>query len=888
MIGAIIFGAVVIIAVAFLYISNIKQAYISEAFQNAIRELDDEIKTQESVLGTALFPIKKDPLILRYVKTNNKEGLKKHIKNMELDKDNFLRGIMFHFHSKTLKSIYRSWTTKSGDELDTRYDLALTKRYQKNTSGIELGQEGIFVRSVEPLFEDKKYIGSVEAIANFDKISKNLLSTKGMALSAVYYKKEDVLNAHPKYYFAPNINKNIQNFIKQRIDFTKLSDEPLSFPGFFFASKPIHGSDAKKIGYFILAKDASLPHQNIATMQKHVFISILFILVLSGISIALLFYYLSRTIAYPLTKLTKEIEKIAKEVEQNKQLSTIDFYNTRKDEIGMIVFVINLLFKKTSQLIQETHKYAKRADEYMKTVNESNIVSKLDTDGIFTYANEEFLKLTGFELDEIIGMHNTNFYHPLTPKETLRQIWRTIEAKDIYKGVIRSLTKNGKNIYLQATIVPIINEENKIAEYLMIHNDITEVMNKEEEIRSSYLVDYLTKLGNRFKLIRNLKDSDNPILAIFDIKHFRTINDYYGFEMGDRIMRKISEQIFECFSLPQYEAYRLQGDSFGVLASEYDITYEDFVEKIKTFLNTFLSKSLTIDNISIDLDMTAGIAVGKKDLFNRTELAHKKAKKQNKRLIEYSPSIKLGDDYKRNVFWTARIKQAKEEDRIEPFFQPIINNKTKYSNNFECLMRLIDKDEEPISASLFLDEAKKSRLYEDLTKIMLKKSFELFSTRTDDAFSINICVEDIMSKDIIAYIINLEKQYNLLQKVIFEIVESDSIENFDAMSNFIKEVRRFGAKIAIDNFGTGYSNFDYLIKIRPDFIKIDGSMIKNINIDKNSYNIVNAIVQFAKQNNIETVAEFVHSEEIYEIVRDLGIDYSQGYFFGVPNRLMAS
>ncbi len=154
-----------------------------------------------------------------------------------------------------------------------------------------------------------------------------------------------------------------------------------------------------------------------------------------------------------------------------------------------------------------------------------------------------------------------------------------------------------------------------------------------------------------------------------------------------------------------------------------------------------------------------------------------------------------------------------------------------------------------------------------------KKEFE---------FSVNLTIDDILNIEIQDYIFELLNKYGIGERVVFEIVESESIENFNQVVSFIRNVKEFGCKIAIDDFGTGYSNFEYLMKLEADYIKIDGSMIKNIDTDNNAKMVVETIVNFAKKMNMKTIAEFVENEEILKIVNELGIDYSQGYYFSAP------
>ena len=152
----------------------------------------------------------------------------------------------------------------------------------------------------------------------------------------------------------------------------------------------------------------------------------------------------------------------------------------------------------------------------------------------------------------------------------------------------------------------------------------------------------------------------------------------------------------------------------------------------------------------------------------------------------------------------------------------------------------------------------------------------------DYEFSINLSFDDIVNHDIYNFILEIMQNSNMGGRVTFELLESEKVDDFEKIIQFFAEIRRYGCKIAIDDFGSGFSNFSYLTKINPDFIKIDGSLIKNIDIDKNSYIVVETIVEFAKKMGIKTVAEYVHSSTVLSIVKKIGIDYSQGYFVDKP------
>jgi EAL domain-containing protein (putative c-di-GMP-specific phosphodiesterase class I) len=146
-----------------------------------------------------------------------------------------------------------------------------------------------------------------------------------------------------------------------------------------------------------------------------------------------------------------------------------------------------------------------------------------------------------------------------------------------------------------------------------------------------------------------------------------------------------------------------------------------------------------------------------------------------------------------------------------------------------------------------------------------------------------------MSSEIFNFIIQkLKNNPSIAQRVTFEILESEAINDFKKISRFINEVSRYGAKIAIDDFGSGYSNFSYLIQINADYIKIDGSLIENIDVEEASFIIVETIVQFAKRLGIKTIAEYVHSSVVMDKVKELGIDYSQGFYIDEPSLQLES
>jgi len=177
---------------------------------------------------------------------------------------------------------------------------------------------------------------------------------------------------------------------------------------------------------------------------------------------------------------------------------------------------------------------------------------------------------------------------------------------------------------------------------------------------------------------------------------------------------------------------------------------------------------------------------------------------------------------------------------------------------------------------------KKTSVYQELTKIVALKAFNKFQNSKYE-FSINISIEDIMVYDIASWIFDLAKEKKVNDRLVLEIVESEGIESFSEMQKFIEAAQKNSMKIAIDDFGTGYSNFEYLIKLNPDYLKIDGSLMKEIDKDDKLYGVVETIVSFANKNHIQVIGEYISTAEIYEKTKELGIEYSQGYYLGHPS-----
>ena len=401
-------------------------------------------------------------------------------------------------------------------------------------------------------------------------------------------------------------------------------------------------------------------------------------------------------------------------------------------------------------------------------------------------------------------------------------------------------------------------------------------------IKKLLYIDNLTKLPNRTKLIKDIQDEVGiSALAIIDINSFKDINEFFGLTIGDNILKSIVGLIDELikFIKDKVQLYKFSADVY-CLANK-GLNNKDFEEIVLYALGAIDTKIFEEDGHDIIVRATAGITFSnKKNKLITADIALKEAKKHNNDYLVFYDELDNLTKYQDNMLWTKKLKYALNTDNIIVYYQPLVNNETLKVDKYECLVRMID-DGKVISPYFFLDISKKANQYRNITKIVIEKAFIQFDKLKFD-FSINISYEDIEDKYFLYYIKSLLKKYDVATRVVWEILEDESVKDYTILLNFIKEVKALGCKIAIDDFGSGYSNFEHLLKMDVDYLKIDASLIKYVAEDENSYKIVKTIVDFAKSLNLKTIAEYVENEKIFNITKELGANYSQGYYFSKP------
>ena len=568
-------------------------------------------------------------------------------------------------------------------------------------------------------------------------------------------------------------------------------------------------------------------------------------------------------------------------------------------EISQATKHLRVLFVEDDEVVrQSTHKVLK------------NLFSKIDIaidgmDGLEQFNSNKYdLIITDLEMPRLDGV------------EMIKSIKK--DQPDIYIIILSAMNnshylidtiKIGIDRYLFKPLVldqlleslkGIIQKEN-VKDKLLNYNTNLELAIKQrtQELEDQMNTDDLTSLSTLSALMSKLDKIDNfksPVVLLVNIDSFRTLNQLYGFQIGNEILIEFANTLKQYNKNKNYEIFRINADEFVLLdTAEYlDI---DKYEKDLNELFVLVDKSeFKIDTIeeTIEVEITVGISFSSTTPLKKANMALYEARKRGRNFIGFSYDIDHTNELQTNLFWRQEIKNAVHENRIVAFYQPIVD-RTQKIVQYESLIRIKRENDDGTTEYLtpndVVDLSLMTKQYLLLTKFMIESTLKKMKDE-NISISINLTYQDIKNDDIYRilkenikkYHLENQTEFDISNNVIFEILEHEGVDCYKVFTQFIHEFKDMGVKIALDDFGTGFSNFSHISSLAPDFIKIDGELIKNIATDKKSYELVKAIVKFSQELGIKTIAEYVHSKDVFDIAYKLGVDKFQGCYFGEPSQ----
>ncbi|NNF50800.1 MAG: EAL domain-containing protein [Gammaproteobacteria bacterium] len=533
-----------------------------------------------------------------------------------------------------------------------------------------------------------------------------------------------------------------------------------------------------------------------------------------------------------------------------------------------------------------------------------------DSDGIVEYLNPVAEELTGWNMEDAAGRPIDEIFrgfHEETCEPLENPMSVAIRRHRPVKSVRPTLLirRNGDEIYIESTASPIRDGEGRLAGGVLVFHDVSE--SRELNRRLSYHAshDVLTGLVNRRefedrleRVLKSAKANEGAYaLCYLDLDQFKIINDTCGHAAGDALLGQLGALLKSKIRWRDTLA-RLGGDEFGVLLE--NCTLEEAMRNAEVLRETIqefrfnwddrafrLATSIGVVPITADNDDVAG-------LLNAADSACAAAKEAGRNRIHcfHENDIELLRR-RREIQWAARINNALDESRFELFrqvIQPL--QATDDGVHYELLLRMRDENGGLISPGIFISAAERYGIIPSIDRWVIENSFNWLISAADERerlelCSINLSGQSLGDEKFLPFVIDQFKNTGLdPQKICFEITETAAIASYSQANRFIQALKELGCLFALDDFGTGLSSFGYLKHFPVDFLKIDGSFVKEILHDPIDREMVRSINEIGHLTGKRTIAEFAENIEIIEMLTRMGIDYAQGFGVSEPEHIL--
>lgn len=587
-----------------------------------------------------------------------------------------------------------------------------------------------------------------------------------------------------------------------------------------------------------------------------------------------------------------------------------------RDEIDVLESaaheLIDTLKELDEQVIQRT---LRLSDQALELQNEKNFIDKIldttqviiltiDSAGIISSTNKYAEQLIGYQENELIGKKFTDLFMTEEISEFIQasKIYLVEKRKKTFQFECPIHTVEGSELYISWFLSPLVVDEsnsNKIPDTLVVGLDLTERKRSENQLTWLAEHDPLTSLYNRRKFEKELDQAiaiatrynHSSAIIFFDIDQFKYVNDSSGHQIGDELLNKVAEKLQQTTRKSDVVA-RFGGDEFIILAPNITQRHaEDLVQKLCSEMTTVV---VTDGNEQHRVSISAGLLMfpeqncSAQDLLASVDIAMYRAKEQGRGGWSLANNEDINRlEIRKRVTWKTKIENALENNLLVLFYQPIMSIADNKIEHYECLVRMIDPSGEIISPSMFIETAEKTGLVLQLNQRILELAFikqaELIKQGFNIKLSINLSGEMLSHRETFNIITTLLTTYQLdANNFIFEVTETQAVTSLQSAHDLITNIKSIGGSFALDDFGVGFSSMNYLKKLPVNYLKIDGSFIKNI---ANSYEdklFVNAIKSVGQGMGIKTIAEFVENKSILEVLATMGVDYAQGYYIGKP------
>ncbi len=621
---------------------------------------------------------------------------------------------------------------------------------------------------------------------------------------------------------------------------------------------------------------------------------------LAGLLITML---LTALLSFFITRGLRWLEAGARALEKNDLQFRIPLDSN--DEIGNVARSFNALAEHLQQAsknlksdfsLLESEK--QRMESLLNSVNA--VVLEIDpASKDFLFVSQEAEKLLGYDCKQWL---QTGFWerhlHPEDKDWVINTINGQISETGNFSLDYRLRHHSGEYIWIRSIHTLGYDGDSQL-HYRGLFLDITQEKISEQRILYLANHDSLTSLHNRNYFQEQLAHQINyalrfqfeGALLFIDLDQFKYINDTLGHQSGDKCLITAAQTLQSSLREVDFIG-RLGGDEFGILLPRSSA--EGAMTVAENLLKNLSQQTLFPDKLNIKLCASIGIALfpthgdTPSELLARADAAMYTAKRNGRNQAHlYSDEDKELLNMQTKIHWENRIRHALDNDLFVLHYQPIVDLHTNRIAHYEALLRMQDEDGGLIYPSDFLDIAERFGLINEIDKWVLNKSIQVQGETCHGGepvtLAVNLSGRHFGNTEFVHLVKDALEKYNADPRaLIFEVTETAAVENFAQAKNFINALRNLGCRFALDDFGMGYSSFQYLKNLPVDMVKIDGNFVRNLHNNHDDRVIVKAMCELARGMHISTVAEFVENEEILLLLQEFGIDYGQGFHIAYP------
>lgn len=581
-----------------------------------------------------------------------------------------------------------------------------------------------------------------------------------------------------------------------------------------------------------------------------------------------------------------------------------EFDERRDDEFGYLARFINKAIKQMRASENESIRAKEFAEVTLQSIGDGVVTT--DASGRITLLNPVAETLSGYTLESAQSRLLSEIL-PLVDEENGNTLEHPIESCLKNKQTIEiesncALVKYDKSTIPVVTSVAPITDHNNLLGAVMVFHDISEARSFQRELSYQASHDHLTGLYNRREFDRELKqalvhakrDNLTHSLCYLDLDQFKVINDTCGHVAGDALLKELSVLIRNALRKADVFA-RLGGDEFAILLLHCSITQATSVaENIRKLINDFSfywkGKSFRI-GVSIGLAKISHTASNADEVLATADMACYAAKEDGRNRVRvYQDNDELLLRCRDEMSMVTAVRKALTDDRFELFAQPIVSTTDKDDcKHYEVLTRMKDEEGEYVLPYRFIPAAERYQLMSSIDRWVVHTSINYMLDKTDNkdfSLAINLSGQSINDDAFLQYVIDEINDSGVdAARICFEITESAAVNNLSHAVSFIETLKKYQCRFSLDDFGTGVSSFEYLKRLPVDYLKIDGTFVKQMHESSIDQAMVKAIYEVAEVMGIQTIAEFVENEAIYRILHDIGVDFAQGYWVSKPEPL---